>query len=619
MTPEQGRRYRFGEFTLDTARACLLRGEQRIELRPKAFDALRYLLEHHGRLVTKDELIRALWPAAVVTDDSLVKCIQDVRRAVDDGTHRLVRTVPRRGYMLELPAGPAADGPAGPDPAASPATRAPGAPRAVMAGIGALAMLAAGATWYWTREAGPRPAVDSVAVLPFENLSADLDNDYFAAGVHESILNQLVRIGNLETIARTSMLRYADTDKPIAEIARELNVQAVVAGSVQHAGDRVRVTAQLIDPETDMHLWSEEYDRPLVDIFDIQTDIATRIAEALHAELSSAETTRIRAAPTRSTDAYELYLRGRYHYDKSETADLRKSIQYFERAIRIAPDFALAYAGIADAYMILDGLGAAPPAELVPRAREAVDTALAIDPNLAEAYVARAMIRYFYDWEYSAGNADFEWAIELNPNLAIAHHLFGKNLVTERRFDEALAKLDRALALDPYSASVSKDIGETLLYANRIEEAVIQFRRTEEIDPGSLPVRFWLLRCFEALGQTDRAVENHLALYRSSRWSNIGPMDIDASERVYRDSGWTAYWTEWLALLGDRAKHRHVEPFRLAEAAMRAGDHDAAVHWLERAVEIRSAWVPTMHIDPLLAPLDGDPRFEALLRRARLH
>lgn len=642
MPNRDWRLYRIGDHVVDTARACLLRDGTRVELRPKAYDVLLYLIENRGRVVTKEELIRALWSEVVVTDDSLVKCIQEARSAIGDDGHRMIRTVPRRGYILEAPVAaepassvreqggsrsaqpwrsaesPAESGPNPPDAVAAAPLRARAKPAAAIAAALALVALAAGVGLY-TRLAGDQDAARvvprSVAVLPFDNLGADQHSDYFAAGVHDSILTHLAQIGDLQTIARTSMLRYAGTDKSIAEIARELNVETVMEGSVQYDRDRVRITAQLIDPATDMHLWAAEYDRPLADVFAIQTDIARQIANALDAELSAREAERIAAPPTSSTEAYQLYSRGRYHWDKTDGLEVRESIRYFEQAIHVAPDFARAYAGLADAYTLLHGLGAAAPAELMPRAKAAAERALAIDPELAEAYVSRAMIRYFYEWDYESGNADFERAIALDPNLAIAHHLYGKNLIVEKRFAEALAELERALELDPYSAAINKDIGETLLYANRINDAVAAFERSGQLDPGSLTIYFWLSRCHELLGQHDLAIDNHLALVREGVWADSSAEEL---ERIYREAGWAAYWREWLDDLSASAEERHIEPFRFVEVAMRLGDHDAAIDRLEIAVAERSAWAPAMHIDPLLFPLHGDPRFESLLRRAGL-
>jgi TolB-like protein/DNA-binding winged helix-turn-helix (wHTH) protein/Tfp pilus assembly protein PilF len=628
------RRYRFDGFTVDLARACLLHDGVQTSLRPRSFDALRYLVERHGRLVTKEELIRALWPRTVVTDDSLTKCIQEVRGALQDDGHRYLKTVHRRGFIFDAavsiehagraeapaPTERAVEAPreAGAEPAAPPRRRR--WTLASVTGVAGAALAVAAFASYWFFSNGGAVLPRSIAVLPLENLSDDPDNAYFSAGIHEAILNQLAQIEDLKTISRTAMLRYAGTRKPVRDIARELNVQTVMEGSVRYADGRVLVTAQLIDPATDTHLWSEEYDRPLADIFAVQTDIARRIAAALDVRLSAAEHTKLDDQPTRSPEAYELYLRGRYHWDKWTRDEAFKSIEYFEEAIRHDPGYALAYAGIADAYTALHGLGIEPPEELMPAAKAAVERALEIDAELPEAYVARAMIKHFYDWDMTSGNADFERAIALDPSSATAHHLYGKNLPATGEFDKAFAELARALELEPYSTGINKDLGETYYYARRYDEALAQFQRTLELEPGSPPVLFWLQRAYEAKGMRDEAVDTHLDRLLLTGYDIGGTLvdasDVEALRDLYRSSGWETFWRKRLALLEETAEGGYVEPYRLVELDIRLGDHDAAFAALETALQRRSSWIPTVEFDPFLDPLRADPRFADLVKRA---
>jgi TolB-like protein/DNA-binding winged helix-turn-helix (wHTH) protein/Tfp pilus assembly protein PilF len=652
-------RYTFDDFTVDLARAELLHCGKQVSLRPKSFDALRYLIESRGRLATKDELVQALWPRTIVTEDSLVKCIQDVRAALHDDGHRYIKTVPRRGYMFDSPvslerAAPEREPALGTKSAASidlgkppdgdrlaaaetnpkhePTLGIDAGPRggrrrlaAWIVGAAAIASVVTLGMLLLRREQTAEPPVlrRSIAVLPLENLSPDPEHEYFAAGIHESILNQLAQIEDVKTISRTSMLRYAATERSTREIARELNVQTVMEGSVRYADGRVLVTAQLIDPVTDTHLWSEEYYRPLADIFAIQTDIAQRIAAALNVELSVADRSRLATVPTRSPEAYQLYLRGRYHWDRWTIGEASRSVEYFEQAIRHDPEFALAYAGLADAFAALDGLAGAPPAELMPKADAAVSRALQIDPALPEAYIARAMIKHFYTWDYAGGNADFEHAIALNPDSAAAHHLYGKNLPVTGEFAKAFAEFERALQLEPYSNGINKDLGETLYYARRYEEAIAQFRRTEELEPNSPPVYFFLTRCYEAIGAWDQSIDANLHRLRlpvtTSDGRPLGTTLVDELEQIYRVSGWQGYWRRRLELLNEAAAQGYVEPYRFVEIYVRLGEHDPAFAWLETAFKLRSSWIPTIAFDPVLDPLRADPRFTDLLRRAGLH
>lgn len=638
--------YTFDQFTVDLSRASVLRNGERVNLRPKAFNALQYLLDNRGRIVTKEELIRALWPRVIVTDDSLTKCIAEVRAALSDDEHHYLKTVPRRGYLFDAPVTDVADEPL---PAAAPGevsvARAASAaardgdstseqtPPIEAPPVGAaptahghrwvglaitvalVAGVAIGASYWLRRAAEPQRATlpKSVAVLPLENLSPDPDNAYFAAGIHDSILNQLAQIDDIKTIARTSTLRYAAMTKPISEIARELNVGAVMEGSVRYADGRVRVTVQLIDGETDVHLWSEEYDRPLADVLGIQTDIARRVAVALQAELSAEDEQLLGRAPAVSAEAYELYLRGRFHWDKTETPDFYQAIEYYEQAVRVDPAFAAAHAGLADTYTMLHGLGVAPPSELSTKAKAAAQRALEIDPALAEAYVSRGLIKHFFDWDFPGGDRDFEHAIALRPNLAIAHHLYGKDLVMWHRFDDSAAELERALQLDPYSAAINKDLGETFYYARRFPEALEQFRRTLELDPGSSAAFFWLARTYEVLGRRDEAVEHQLKIAIGR-----GLGDFAALEDIYPQSGWQGFWGAYVAALEALRAKQYVEPYKLVEGYVRAGDFERAFAWLETCLTDRSSWTPTIIIDPLVDPLRDDPRFDDLVRRAGL-
>jgi TolB-like protein/DNA-binding winged helix-turn-helix (wHTH) protein/Tfp pilus assembly protein PilF len=634
MPQARQHRYSFDRFTVDFDRAALLRDGVPVSLRPRSFDALRYLIENRGRLATKDELVQALWPRTVVTDDSLVKCIQDVRIALEDDGHRYVKTVPRRGYIFDAQV--TVDGPASsaalPEPEAAerpnvtPASesstavehvsRAAGGKRTLFVFGGAAACVAAVLVAFFALDRPPpiRATIPrSIAVLPFESLSGDADNEYFAAGIHESLLNQLAKIDGVKTIARTSVLRFAGAVKPVHEIAQELNVEAVVEGSVQYADGRVRVTAQLIDPTNDTHLWSEAYDRPFADIFAIQTDIASRIASALDVELTSAERTTVATFATRSPEAYELYLRGRYHWDKWTPADATRAAEYFEQAIRLDPGYALAYAGLADANTALQAFGVVPGYEVMPKAKRAIEQALAIDPELPEAYIARGTIKHFYDWDYAGGNADFDRALELEPRSAIAHQLYGKNLTTTLQLERALAELDLALELEPFSIGINKDLGETLYVARRYDEAIARFLRVLELEPNSPPAYYWLSHCYAQKGDRAKAVEYYIA---RSETSDAGAARL--LEETYRRSGWDGFWRAVVDQQERSARERYVEPVQIAYTYVRLEDKDAAFAWLERAIAARSAWIPWLAIDPMFDPLRGDPRLEDLERRAGL-
>jgi TolB-like protein/tetratricopeptide (TPR) repeat protein len=452
---------------------------------------------------------------------------------------------------------------------------------------------------------------NSVAVLPLANLSPDPDNAFFAAGIHESILNQLAKVAGINVIARTSMLRYAETGKTIPEIAAELNVQTILEGSVRYANDRVLVTAQLIDPGTSAHIWSEEYDRPLNDIFAIQTDVAIRIARALRAELSVSERQNIERVPTPSANAYQLYLRGRFHWNVGQGIDFARSVDYYNQALQLDPDFALAHAGLADAYTLMIGIGDLAPDEYWPRAIDAAARALELDPQLSEAWAARALIRHFYEWDFESGDRDFAQAIALSPSSATAHQLYGKNLPNTLQFDRGAEEVSLALKMDPYSVSANKDLGEVFYFARRYDEAIEQFERTLTLEPGYPPALFWLTRCYEATGRQEQAIDYYNRLYNSGDDSP----PTSESDQAFQQSGWEGYWRERVNGLHQALKTRHIEPFSFVEHYVRIGNRDAAFEWLEISFQSRSGWIATAHIDPLMDSIRSDPRFADLLRR----
>ncbi len=324
----------------------------------------------------------------------------------------------------------------------------------------------------------------SIAVLPFDNLSRDPDNAYFAEGVQDEILTRLAKVADLKVISRTSTQKYKSAPDNLREIAKQLAVANILEGSVQKAADQVRVTVQLINATTDAHLWAETYDRKLTDIFAVESDIAKTIADTLQAKLTGLEKRAIAAQPTDDTEAHEFYLRGRYFWNKRTGPDLRRAIDYFKQAIGKDPNFALAYAGLADSYVLLSAYSAGSPQESLPSAKAAAKKAVELDDTLAEAHTSLGQILLFYDLDFANSTKEFERAITLNPNYATAHHWYGSGPpLSLGEFDRAIAELERARQLDPLSVIINADLGVGLYTARRYDEAIAQLRKTIEMDP----------------------------------------------------------------------------------------------------------------------------------------
>src|SRR5215470_17582629 len=343
---------------------------------------------------------------------------------------------------------------------------------ALIAALILLAGAVGGGYYFFSQRPAFKPPDKSIAVLPFENLSRDPDNAYFADGIQEEILTRLAKIADLKVISRTSTQQFQSKPANLSQIAKQLGVANILEGSVQRAGDQVRVNVQLINAATAAHLWADTFDRKLTDIFGVESDIATTIAETLQAKLPGAEESLIAKHPTESTEAHELYLKGRFFWNKRTRENFEKAITYFQQAIEKDTSYALAYSGMADCYALLANYGADPPNETMPKAKAAALKALQIDPNLAEAHASLAQILHDYDWDYAGAQREIDRAIELNPNYATAHQLRAEFLSVQGRHEEAIAEAKRALELDPLSIIINRILGDVYLQARRYDEAI---------------------------------------------------------------------------------------------------------------------------------------------------
>jgi TolB-like protein/Flp pilus assembly protein TadD len=453
----------------------------------------------------------------------------------------------------------------------------------------------------------------SIAVLPFDNLSRDPDNAYFCEGVQDEILTRLAKVADLKVISRTSTQQFKSAPENLPQIAKQLGVAHILEGSVQKAGDQVRVNVQLVNGLNDAHLWAETYDRKLHDIFGVESEIARSIADTLQAKLSGSEQTAIAARPTDNTEAHQLYLKGRFFWNKRTGNDLKKSIDYFEQAIAADPNYGLAYAGLADGYVLLPGYTAGLPGECYPKAKEAAKRALELDDTLAEAHTTLAMAIWNFDFDFAKANKEFERAIELNPNYATGHQQYGNTTLSALgRFDDAIREGKRALELDPLSSVINSDLGADYLYADRYDEAVAQFRKLLEMDPNYYFGRYLLGQALEMKGSRDGAISE----YEKARTLNDDPSILGVLGRAYGLSGNRAEALNILDQLKTLSKERYVTAYSFALVYLGLGDKEEALRWLEKSYEDHAgADISWIRVDPLLDSLHGDPRFEALAEK----
>jgi TolB-like protein/Flp pilus assembly protein TadD len=461
--------------------------------------------------------------------------------------------------------------------------------------------------------AGRARSSPSVAVLPFLNLSADPENEYFADGITEDVIAHLSKIRALKVISRASVMPFKQRQHALNDIATTLGATTVLDGSVRHAGDRVRIVATLVDVETDRHLWGETYDRQMTDIFSIQTDVALHIAAALKAELSGDEQTRVRREPTKDVQAYRLFLQGRRWFIKYTPAALARTVECFDRAIARDPTFALAYANLAMAYTELAEHGAMAPDAALRRAAEAAGTALRLDPDLGAAHGTMGHLKTVREFDWSGAEREFKRALELSPSSADTYDLYGRLCAALERHDEAIAMLQRAQELDPLAHRV--DVATMLLRAGRYDEAVVRAEDAVELDPShdrALATLGWSYflsgRQSEGLAKLERAV-------------SVSPgntMWLAQLGEAYAMAGRAAEAREILRTLEERARGAYVSPYHFAYVYTGLGDAGRAMDWLERAVAERAGGAYGIKGSFLFTPLHAHPRFRALLRQMKL-
>jgi TolB-like protein/DNA-binding winged helix-turn-helix (wHTH) protein/Flp pilus assembly protein TadD len=492
-------RLRFGLFEADVQTGELWKQGKRLRLQEQPFQLLVSLLEKPGEVVTREELRSRLWPQTTVDfDHGLNKAVSKIREALGDSSEnpRFVETVARRGYRfladvaiirkapLETGAGDPAN--AGPFlPAVAAIQNASSRNLATKLFVLGLALVAASVVWVFYREIYAAPAIRSLAVLPLENLSGDSSQDYFVDGMTDELITRLAQISALRVISRTSVMTYKNARKSLAEIANELNVEAVVEGSVSRSGERVRVTAQLIDARSDKHIWADSYDEDIRDALVLQSKVTTAIARHIRAALNPQEQLALAKSRTINPEAYEAYLKGRYFWNKRTAQGLRTAIDYFGRAIEIDPRYAEAYAGLADAYAIAGDwkMGVLPPKDAFARATAAAAEALALDDTLSEAHTSLALALDLYGWNWVAAEAEYKHAIQLNPGYATAHQWYSWHLFMVGSNTEAMSELKKAENLDPLSLIIKTDIADALCVAHRYDEAVEQSEKALKMDP----------------------------------------------------------------------------------------------------------------------------------------
>jgi TolB-like protein/Tfp pilus assembly protein PilF len=456
---------------------------------------------------------------------------------------------------------------------------------------------------------------DRVAVLPFTNISPDQADEYFADGMTEEVISSVSKTKGLRVIARTSVMRYKGTQKNIAEVGRELNVGSILEGSVRKAGDKLRITVQLIDTSNEEPHWSQEYDRELRDVFAIQSDIAQKVVEALREHVLGLVPGHKEGRATTSTEAYINYLRGRQFWNKRTEDDLKRAIGSFEEALKIDGNYANAYTGLADSYATLALLEFMAPQEAYPRAKEAVDKALSINPRLAEAHTSLGLIRFQYDWDWKGAEEEFREAIRINPNYAPAHHFFADYLKALGRFDEALMEIEKAQELDPLSLAINTGVGHVLYLSGQYDKAIGQYRKAVELDPGFMVTHVWFGRPYLEKGMFAEAISE---LETAVRLSGESTLALAMLGHGLASAGRKDEAKEILEKLMERSKTRYVPSYWIAVIYNGLREKQQVVAWMWKAFEERSSWLVWSNVEPRFAWLKEDQEFASLLKAMKL-
>jgi TolB-like protein/DNA-binding winged helix-turn-helix (wHTH) protein/Tfp pilus assembly protein PilF len=638
---------RFGTYEVSLHSGEVRKSGLRIKVQQQPMKLLEILLERPGEVVSREELRGRVWTNESFGDfdQALNIAIAKLRTALDDSAEnpRFIETLPKRGYRFiadvsvvdtdphpKKPASPPGELPGSQEEKigaghgiqgagltiAPVATKRPLWPtRRVILGVALVLSLPILAIWL-SRLRGRAPTgIRSLAVLPLENLSGDASQGYFADGMTDELITDLSQISALRVISRTSVMVYKGARKPLPQIARELNVDAVVEGTVLRSGDHVRITAQLIDASTDKHLWSQSYEGELRDTLALQNRVASAIADQIRINLTPQEQAALKNVKVVRPEAYESYLKGRYFWNKRTADGLKVALAYFNQAIEEDPKYAQAYSGLADTYALLGDWQYAvmTPKEAFPKAKAAAIKALELDSTLGEAHNSLAFILDGFDWDLDSGGKEFRRAIELNPGYATAHHWYAWHLSLLGRYDEAIAEMRKAENLDPLSLIINADLAELLVLAHSYDESIRQSRKTIEMDPNFALAHNQLAQAYLQKHMYDEAVSE---LQKAVQLSERSPTCIANLARAYAASGKKGEAVQLLSELKKRSSPEYSNASEIAMIYASLGDMDQAMNWLEKGYEER--FNPGVLLRPGFDPLRSDSRFQSIVHRIGL-
>jgi DNA-binding winged helix-turn-helix (wHTH) protein/tetratricopeptide (TPR) repeat protein len=577
--------YEFSGFRLEEAQQRLLFNGEPVALKPKILDLLRYLIQSRGQLIAKDDLMREVWPDTIVEENNITVSMSILRKTLGEDRQkpRFIQTVPRRGYrfvaeVIEL----------SPDPITV------GDPHKITV----------------VSETDEAP-IDSLAVLPMDIGEKDPNVEYLSDGITESIIDLLSRIPNLRVLARSTVFRFKDKQIDPQEVGRLLNVRAVMMIRVIKLGGKLIIRSELVKVADGSQLWGEQYNRSPSDILAIQEEIARAITESLKFKLTSSDSISLARHPTENIEAYNLYMRGRYFWNKYSKEWVMKAIEVFQEAIQIDSYYALAYCGLADAYFRLSNVHF-PPLEVMPKAKEAALRAVEIDDNLAEAHSSLGLVKVYYDHDWIGAEAEFRKALKLDPNLVSAHQRYGSYLTFMGRFEESIRHYETALELDPFSLQINMNLATTYYLRGEYDRAINHLNKTSELEPNYMPTHFVLGSAYVQQGRLQEAIEQFQFIYKMDEEAYIA---LGFMGYAHALNGQRAEAETLLNILQDIAERKYISPYSLLLIHLAIGPLERVFQLLEQLYEERNDWLVWLKVSPELKNLRSDPRFQDLLRR----
>lgn len=641
--------YQLGDFKVDPLRRKLIDAEGKVVyLTPKTFDVLMVLIESGGRVVTKDELMSTVWHDAIVEEANLVQTISMLRRSLGEkpGENRFIVTVSGQGYRFVTPIEEVLESKVQEKRAAPVTTltlieakdsatnletgplvensKAVGQsinlrkwliPAIAVCGVALIGVLA---LKFFARSPGPKRVheVKSIAVLPFTNIGSKVDEEYLGQGLSEVLITKLSNIKTIVVRPTSAVMKYTDASPDLKRIGSELNVDAIIIGRVQKIDENIRVTAQLVRVSDGATLWAETFDDKLTNIFSLQDSISGRVTESLAVTLSTGEREQITKRFTTDTEAYQLYLQGRYFWNKRSEEGLRRAVEFFTQATGKDPSFARAYSGLADSYMLMGILDLGMnPREAITKAKAAAQKAIALDDTLAEPHTSLAFMAYNYDFDWANADRQFRRAIELNPNYVTAHHWYSQFLNVVKRFDESEAEIKKALQLDPSSLIINADYGTMFYYSRRYDQAVAQYSKTLELEPRFAFAHQELGRAYIFQQRYDEAIaEFNQAIEISGR----RPYLLSLLGYAHGMSGRRTETERLLQELEVLGKQRVVLPFNFVTIYLGLNDKKKAMEWMEINFKERHSALIVLGIEPRYDSLRDEPRFQEMLKELKL-